>query len=152
MSCSAIIDQVGCKPASAALNAAVDFTDMLDAGEALTGTPTVVEVTTSQLTLDNKAVSTGALTINNRAVAIGDAVQFRVSSGSASAGLTTTQINTLGAGPGLAAAGVATIDSDDSCTAVDDGIYLVRITATTTSTPAQTLIKNVIVKVTGDSA
>src|SRR5512146_2018090 len=60
-------------------NVSVDFTDVLDSGELLTGTPTVSEATTTDLTFANKAVNTAALTINGRAVAIGAAVQFKVS-------------------------------------------------------------------------
>lgn len=56
----------------------IDYGNHLDSGELLTGTPTVTEVTTSDLTLANKAVSTAALTINNQAVAVGEAVQFSV--------------------------------------------------------------------------
>jgi len=51
----------------------------LDTGESLTGTPTVVEVTTTDLTITSKAVSTTALTINGTSVAAGAAVQFKVS-------------------------------------------------------------------------
>ena len=60
-------------------NHAVSFAAVLDEGELLTGTPTVEEVTTSDLTITNKALNTVALTINNQSVAIGMAVQFRVS-------------------------------------------------------------------------
>jgi len=49
--------------------------------ELLTGTPTIVEVTTSVLTLASKAVSTAALTINGSTVAIGKAVQFTCAPG-----------------------------------------------------------------------
>lgn len=59
--------------------AAIDFTPYLDSGELLTGTPTVVEVTSTDLTLANKAVSTAALTIDGNSVAAGAAVQFKVS-------------------------------------------------------------------------
>ncbi len=58
---------------------AIDYTDWLDSGELLTGTPTIVEVTTSDLTLASKAVSTGSLTILGRTVATGAAVQCSVS-------------------------------------------------------------------------
>lgn len=63
---------------------AVSFVGVLEAGELLTGTPTVVEVGTTDLTLENKAVNTAALTISGKSVAIGQAVQFKVS-GQASA-------------------------------------------------------------------
>lgn len=65
---------------------AVDFTKWLDGAAVLTGTPTVVEVTTSALTLANKAVSTTTLTINDRTVAVGKAVQFSVITPSDGAG------------------------------------------------------------------
>ncbi len=61
----------------------IDYTDYLDSGELLTGTPTITEVTTSDLTLANKAVSTAALTINGSTVAIGMAVQFSLQGQSA---------------------------------------------------------------------
>lgn len=57
----------------------VSFAGQLDSGESLTGTPTVAEVTTSDLSLTNKVVSTAALTINDLSVAAGAAVQFLVS-------------------------------------------------------------------------
>ena len=73
--------QLYTKPVSATRNAAVSFSDELDSGELLTGTPTVAEVSTSDLTIDNAAVSTAELTINGEAVPIGEAVQFRVAGG-----------------------------------------------------------------------
>ena len=60
-------------------NFAVSFVNILDSGESLTGTPTVAEETTTDLTLSNKAVNTVALTINGKTVAVGKAVQFRAS-------------------------------------------------------------------------
>lgn len=75
--------QIQCKGVSAARNIAVDFIDQLDAGEVLTGTPTVTEVTTSDLTLSNKIINTAELTINDRTVAIGKAVQCKVTGGTA---------------------------------------------------------------------
>ena len=57
----------------------VSFENKLDSGELLTGTPTVAEETTTDLTISNKVVSTAALTINHRSVAIGRAIQFKVS-------------------------------------------------------------------------
>lgn len=57
----------------------VDFQGKLDSGELLTGTPTVEEVSTSDLTISNKVVSTSALVINGKTVAAGKAVQFTVS-------------------------------------------------------------------------
>lgn len=71
------------KTASEARNVVVSFKGKLDAGELLTGTPTVEEVTTTDLTLTNKAVNTAELTILGTAVAIGEAVQFKVAGGTA---------------------------------------------------------------------
>jgi hypothetical protein len=60
-------------------NVAVDFTELLDSGESLTGTPTVTEITTTDLTFANVAVNTAILTIYGVSVAVGKAVQFKVS-------------------------------------------------------------------------
>ena len=57
----------------------IDYTNNLGAAELLTGTPTVVEVTTADLTLTSKIVNTVAVRILERDVAIGKAVQFKVS-------------------------------------------------------------------------
>lgn len=59
-------------------NVAFSFSGELDSGELLTGTPTITEDTTSDLTIANKAVSTAALTINDITVPIGEAVQCNV--------------------------------------------------------------------------
>lgn len=61
----------------------IDYTDWLDSGELLTGTPTVAEVTTTDLTLSNKAVNSTAVTILGTSVAVGKAVQFKMSGQSA---------------------------------------------------------------------
>lgn len=60
-------------------NVATSFIGLLDDGELLTGTPTIVEITSTDLTLTNKAVNTSALTINGKTVAVGQAVQFTIS-------------------------------------------------------------------------
>ncbi len=57
----------------------VDCTGHLDSGELMTGTPTITEVDTSDLTITNKVVSTAALVIDTKTVAAGKAVQFKVS-------------------------------------------------------------------------
>ena len=95
---------------SAARNAIVDFTDELDAGELLTGTPTVDELDTSDLTITNESVNTAELTtypdgpdMPAVTVAIGKAVQFHVTG---------------------ALAGIA---------------YTLRVLAATDSTPAQSI-------------
>lgn len=56
----------------------VSFADRLDDGELLTGTPTVTEVGTSDLTISNNVVSTGSLTINDITVITGEAIQFKM--------------------------------------------------------------------------
>jgi len=63
--------------------AAINFTDHLDSGELLTGTPTAVEVTTSDLTIGSVAVNTATYVEaeTGDTVAIGAAVQFSVSGG-----------------------------------------------------------------------
>lgn len=66
-------------PVGATRNHKVSFVGQLDSGELLTGTPLAVEVTTSDLTITNKAVNSAALTINNKTVAIGQAVTFTAS-------------------------------------------------------------------------
>lgn len=57
----------------------IDYTDNLKSTELLTGTPTIAEVTTTDLTITNKVVNTTATRILERDVAIGKAVQFKVS-------------------------------------------------------------------------
>lgn len=82
-----VIEQWGSMSAGEIRNVAIDYTDSLDSGELLTGTPTVTEVGTSDLTIDNKAVSTGSLTILGNTVATGAAVQFRVTATSGLSGV-----------------------------------------------------------------
>ena len=69
------------KTVSEVLNAAVNFSGKLSSGEKLTGTPVVVEVTTTDLTLGSKVVSTAIVEISGIDVPIGEAVQFSVSGG-----------------------------------------------------------------------
>jgi hypothetical protein len=63
----------------------VNYTEHLDVGESLTGTPTVVEITTTDLTIGNKVVSsvTYVESGTGNTVAVGSAVQFTVSGGTA---------------------------------------------------------------------
>lgn len=63
---------------------AIDYTAWLDGDEVLTGTPTVTEVTTTDLTLSSKQVNTAAITVQDEIVAIGKAVQFKVADQTAS--------------------------------------------------------------------
>lgn len=57
---------------------ACSFAGNLKSGELLTGTPLVVEQTTSDLTITDKVINTAAVTINHKTVAIGQAVTFLV--------------------------------------------------------------------------
>lgn len=63
----------------------VDYTRDLDEGASLTGTPTVVEVTTSALTIANRKVNTATYTKSGSGgtVPIGKAVEFTVTGGAA---------------------------------------------------------------------
>lgn len=93
----------------------VSFVDVLDSGETLTGTPTVVDNGTSgTLTIASASVNSTALTILGESVAIGQAVQFKVS------------------GQALASSP-----------------YTLKITVSTTSSPAQTLVRYVKFTVEG---
>ena len=58
------------------VNVAVSMIGLLDAGELLTGTPTVLEVTTTDLTLGSKIVNTASITINSVVNLAGQAVTF----------------------------------------------------------------------------
>jgi len=73
--------EVPTKTVGEILNSAVSFSGKLYAGEKLTGTPTVVEVTTTDLTLSSKVVSIAILIVSGVDVPIGEAVQFSVSGG-----------------------------------------------------------------------
>lgn len=57
----------------------VSFDARLDTGELLTGTPTVTEITSADLTIDSEAVSGTAETINGLSVAASRSILFRVS-------------------------------------------------------------------------
>lgn len=112
MSVSSVIHQ---KTASEVRNASVSFDAVLDVGELLTGTPTVVEVTTTALTLTNKAINTAIVPINYKPVAIGKAVQFSVSGG------------------------------------VVGTTYDIKISCSTTATPAQTLYGTIKLQIVADT-
>ena len=59
-------------------NCGASFAEQLDSSETLTGTPTVVEVTTTDLTISNVTVNTSTLTFHGDTIAIGEAIQFKV--------------------------------------------------------------------------
>jgi hypothetical protein len=58
---------------------AISWDDVLLAGDTITGSPTAVEVTTSNLTIASVAANTVAKTILRESVAIGRALLFKVS-------------------------------------------------------------------------
>jgi len=63
--------------------ASVSFVRMLDTNESLSGTPTVTEVDTADLTIANVANSTSEMEINGETVAAGKALRFTIDSGQA---------------------------------------------------------------------
>jgi hypothetical protein len=73
--------QVPDKTVSEVRNGAISFVGKLDEGELLTGTPTMSEATTSDLTFSNAAVNTSIRNINGVDVRVGMAVQFKVIGG-----------------------------------------------------------------------
>lgn len=79
--------QINEKKVSEVRNAAVSFSGLLDSGEVLTGTPTVLVTDPTEspetLTLSDKVVNTAAIVVNGVTTAIGNAVQFSVSGGTA---------------------------------------------------------------------
>ena len=77
-----------------AQNGGADFTLQLDSAELLTGTPTVVEQATSDLTISNESINSAAAEINGDTVAIGKAVMFSVTG--AAAGVLYTLLVTAG--------------------------------------------------------
>lgn len=58
---------------------AVNLTRWLDAGETISGTPTVAEQTTAHLTIGSVAANVAAIVVKGKTAAIGKAVQFSVS-------------------------------------------------------------------------
>lgn len=58
---------------------AIDFGPWLDSGETLSGTPTVAEQTTTDLTFTGAAVNSSALVILGTSVPAGEAVSVKVS-------------------------------------------------------------------------
>lgn len=71
------------KTAGETRNISVRFSELLDSGEALTGTPTILEQTTSDLTISSKVVSTAITVINGVSTPIGEAVQCSILGGTA---------------------------------------------------------------------
>ena len=100
-------------------NVAVSFAAKLDSGEVLTGTPTIVEVTSSDLTITNKVVSTASLTILGETVATGLACTFTVTGAVAGGGLTSGRYA---------------------------GLYQIKVTPATNASNAQTLVTSTYVR------
>jgi len=71
------------KTAGEARNISIRFSELLDDGELLTGTPTILELVSSDLTISSKAVSTAIRTINGVSTPIGEAVQCSITGGTA---------------------------------------------------------------------
>ncbi len=76
-----VVTAIGRKAVNEVRNVAISFVGVLDSGEDLTGTPTVEEVATSDLTFGNQRVSTVVLEINGTSVPIAKAAQFKVNGG-----------------------------------------------------------------------
>lgn len=103
----------------------VDKTGPLDAGELLTGTPTITQesvdpdeiddVATTSMTLDNKAVGTSTPTINGRTCSSGEYIRFT---------------GTLAAGSNS-----------------EGAVYTIIITCGTNASPARTLVRRVRIRV-----
>jgi len=66
-------------------NVAIDCSGFLDSGETITGTVTVEEQSTSDLTISSEQVNGSTITINGASVSAGYAVQCRVDTTGASA-------------------------------------------------------------------
>lgn len=88
-------------------------TNLLAAGEVITGTPTVTDTTThatSSITISGIAANATEVTVDGKTTAIGKAVQCRISGGADSADHVLT----------------CTFSTDDSNTKVTGGTLLVR--------------------------
>mgnify|MGYP003136659671 FL=1 len=77
----AIALQIRSKDASETRKVSVDYTDKLDSGETLSGTVTVAEQDTTDLTLTGSGVNSSSMTINGRTVAADSSVSFTVAGG-----------------------------------------------------------------------
>ena len=60
-------------------NIAIDCQGLLETGEIIASITSILEVVTSDLTIDNKAINSAALTINGVTAAIGKALLCRIS-------------------------------------------------------------------------
>ena len=89
------------------INVAVSFANILDVGELLTGVPTIVELTTSDLTFANERVNTATFIFDNHTGGVGKVIQFKMSG------------------------------------QLVDKTYVVKITCSTDSTPAQIKVRGI---------
>lgn len=75
--------QVQRKSSGETLQVRISFADLLVDSDTLTGTPTVAEQTTTDLTLTSKEVNSTAITILGESVAAANAVTFLCAGGTA---------------------------------------------------------------------
>jgi len=76
-----LVNDIRSKASTETRTISCDYTAKLDEGESLTGTPTIAEVTTTDLTITGAQLNSGSLTINNETVAASKAVQCQVAGG-----------------------------------------------------------------------
>lgn len=72
-------DQIPFLPVGAKRDLAVSFDDDLDSGDTISGAPTIEELDTSDLTIENAAANASEITILKRRVAAGRAVVATIS-------------------------------------------------------------------------
>jgi len=90
-------------------NVAIDFTFQLDAGETLSGTPTVSALSGYGVTFSGQQINASAITINGTVVAIGNAVQFTADATSAASGATIRLLITCGTSASQTLKGIVTM-------------------------------------------
>jgi hypothetical protein len=78
---TSLAPQVHTKTKSEVVSCSVGFLGKLDAGELLSGAPTVVEVTSTDLTIDNVSANPSTVVIDRETHLANQAVQFRVAGG-----------------------------------------------------------------------
>jgi len=105
--------QIHTKTVSEERNIAFAFDDVLDSDELLTGTPAILEVTTTDLTISNKVISTAELTIDGISTPIGEAVQCHITGGVAN---TTYEV-------------LITVSTDSTPPQVLDGKFTLKVIA-----------------------
>ena len=81
MSCINLAPQIRNKRVAEVVNISYDCRGLLDTDELIVGAPTVLEVSTSDLTLGTPSVNTADVVINKDTVPAGKAVSFSTSGG-----------------------------------------------------------------------